>query len=330
MKPKISIAMATYNGAKYIGAQLQSIAEQTMQPDELVITDDGSCDATLEIIRRFAATVPFAVTWSQNYQKLGYGGNFNAALLKTTGNLIFLSDQDDVWFPDKIRRMFLLAEAKKEALLLMNDAALTDADLNETGLTKLGQIHSAGFKEHRFVMGCCAAIRRELLDLCLPIPAAYPAHDDWIVGIADGLGCKHVTTDVLQYYRRHGNNESQGIINQTTRVTRWHVLISDFRHYINQTSMESVNTNNVESISSQQLLLRWTRTTITHTSEPLANQVKCYHDKLKRKVIALDRRGSIKKLRFLQRLIAALCLWRTGGYQEFSGFQTAVRDILLP
>jgi len=159
---KISIAMATYNGARYLKAQLQSFIDQTRQPDELIITDDCSTDEIETIVRDFAQTAPFKVLFSRNEQNLGYCGNFNAALMKTTGGLVFLSDQDDVWFPEKIEHMIGVAERHPEALVMMNDAALTDEALNEVGLTKMGQIRSAGISMDGFVMGCCCGIQREL------------------------------------------------------------------------------------------------------------------------------------------------------------------------
>jgi len=141
---KISIAMATYNGAQYLEAQLQSFVDQTRPPDELIITDDCSTDGTADIVYEFAKTAPFEVVFCRNEKNLGYCGNFNAALMQTTGDLVFLSDQDDVWFPEKIAYIAEVAERNPEMLVVMNDAALTDGGLNEVGLTKIGQIRSAG------------------------------------------------------------------------------------------------------------------------------------------------------------------------------------------
>ena len=120
---KISIAMATYNGARYLRAQLQSFVDQTRQPDELIIKDDCSTDGTETIVREFGKTAPFKVEFHRNQQNLGYCGNFNAALMRATGDLVFLSDQDDVWFPEKIEHMIGVAERHPEALVVMNDAA---------------------------------------------------------------------------------------------------------------------------------------------------------------------------------------------------------------
>lgn len=219
---RLSIAMATYNGGQYLKAQLQSFLDQTRQPDELIITDDCSTDETEAIVKEFSKSAPFTVKFFRNEKNLGYCGNFNAALMKTTGDLVFLSDQDDVWFPEKIEYMLSIAELRPEALVLMNNAALTDGNLNEVGLTKIGQIRSAGLPMTTFVMGCCCAVRRELLDFCMPIAEGFEGHDNWLVFFAAGLDAKIIDERALQYYRRHESNESQFIVNRTNKITKVH------------------------------------------------------------------------------------------------------------
>ena len=93
----LSIALATYNGAVYLKEQLESIAAQTRTPDELVISDDQSTDDTLRVIEEFAATAGFPVRLSVNEANLGIAKNFEKAISLCRGDLIFLSDQDDVW-----------------------------------------------------------------------------------------------------------------------------------------------------------------------------------------------------------------------------------------
>lgn len=219
---KISIAMATYNGEQYILEQLESIANQTLLPFEVVITDDQSTDKTIEIIQDFAKTAKFIVKAYKNQARLGYCGNFNAALLKTEGDYVFLCDQDDVWFPDKLEVMVEKAKQYPEIFVLMNDAELTLGDLTPVGLTKVGQIKSLGLSMDSFVMGCCCLIKRDFLDICLPIPPESKAHDNWIVSLADALKGKMIIPQVLQYYRRHEDNTSGFIANRTTKVNRFH------------------------------------------------------------------------------------------------------------
>lgn len=328
---KISIALATYNGASYLQAQLDSFLAQTRLPDELVITDDCSTDETLEIIQHFAATAPFPVIWSQNERNLGYSGNFNAALMQTTGDLIFLSDQDDVWFPHKIERIMEIVAADTHSLVFINDAALTDAKLNTVGLTKLGQIHSAGLKESSFVMGCCAAVKRDLLNLCLPVPSDYPAHDGWIVRIAEGMGRKRIVKEVLQYYRRHEHNESQFIVNRTSRVTRLHVVLLDLKQGMSRnlgTSNPSHRHTNSPRFP-QAVMLEWVRSAAMDTYNFYAYDLKRFSEHLEVDVTVRKKRNAIRQLAFPRRLVQALLFWRSGGYVTFSGIKTMIRDIIL-
>jgi glycosyltransferase involved in cell wall biosynthesis len=99
---RMSIAMATYNGAKYIQEQLKSLSEQTILPYELVVCDDGSTDDTLTIVRKYAKSAPFAVRVFQNEENLHYTGNFMKAASLCNGDAIAFCDQDDIWDSRKI------------------------------------------------------------------------------------------------------------------------------------------------------------------------------------------------------------------------------------
>lgn len=324
---KISIAMATYNGGKYLREQLDSFLAQTRLPDELVITDDCSTDDTLAIIEAFAATAPFEVRWERNEQNLGYTGNFNKALMKAAGDLVFLSDQDDVWFPEKLERMERYALDDPEALVVMNDAALTDGDLNDTGLTKLGQIVCAGMTDSSFVMGCCAAVRRELLDLCLPIPAGYKGHDNWIVKMAEGVGRKRVFADVLQWYRRHNENESQFIANRTTKVTRLTVfrlrLVRLLRGWAQQEQALAV------SLEQMRAFLDGVRCARDRSALPLTDEFDAFLGRLEERLSAAEARQAVRAKPRATRLPAVVALWRRGAYGASSGVKTAVLDLLV-
>jgi len=322
---KISIAMATYNGAQYIKEQLQSFVAQTRQPDELIITDDCSTDHTEAIVNEFAKIAPFYVEFHRNEKNLGYCGNFNEALLRTTGDLVFLSDQDDVWFPNKLEHMSSLAERNPEVLVLMNDAALTDGELNEVGLTKIGQIRSAGFGMEKFVMGCCCAIRRELLNLCIPIPVGVAGHDNWLVAFSEGLDAKIVEDIPLQYYRRHESNESQFIVNSTTKVTRLHSFLSILK-----------NMRNSDAIA-QALASRDQLQYITHGIErakKIANSSRQYALNnfslaTQARLNVIEMRLEIRNKKMASRALAALRLYKNSGYEEASGIKSLVKDIFF-
>lgn len=248
---KISIALATYNGEKYLSDQLNSFLYQTRLPDELVISDDGSSDKTLNILEEFQERAPFPVLIFRNMSERGYANNFSSALSRCSGDLVFLSDQDDVWFSDKIDYVEKLAESNPESMLFMNDAQIADATLNPLPFTKLGQINALGLDVDVFVMGCCCAVRRNLLNVCMPIPVGYRSHDDWIVFFAQGLKVKLTSNKVLQYYRRHGKNESKSIANSTSPLNR----LSLWRHRFEKFSNAIMNRNDLNELKNERMLM---------------------------------------------------------------------------
>ena len=161
--PTVSVALATYNGGAYLAEQLQSMAAQTVPIDELIVGDDGSTDATLEVLREFAATAPFPVRIEINAHNLGYGENFCRIIGRCSGKYIFLSDQDDRWHPDKVERC-LGTFGKTGALAIVHDAALADAQLVPTGHTMMGQAKALNADAlDGLFYGCCMAIDRFLV-----------------------------------------------------------------------------------------------------------------------------------------------------------------------
>ena len=327
---KVSIAMATYNGARYLQEQLDSFIAQTRQPDELVVNDDCSTDATIEILEAFASSAPFNVFVHRNDRNYGYCGNFNHALLRCSGDLVFLSDQDDVWFAEKIERLVESTVEHPEVLVVMNDAALTHGDLSETGLTKLGQIKSAGLKPASFVMGCCAAVKRDLLDLCLPIPDEFPAHDGWIVGIADGMGRKWVSAEVLQLYRRHGDNTSQFIANRTSRVTKWDVAVSKLKNQMMRLlgKKKDEDRSKANGNSPAALILEWAQDTLNSTPGAYEQDLRRLIQRMTDQGNALERRDTIRSSPLPHRLRGVMAASRDGTYRAFSGWKSALRDLV--
>ena len=146
---KLSIAMATYNGSAFLAEQLQSFVDQSRLPDEIVICDDQSTDETLPILRAFAQSAPFSVTIHVNRERLGPTLNFDRALAMTSGELVFLSDQDDVWFREKLASVEADADARPGKACFINDAVLVDSALQPAGATKMAQIRRAGLPERQ-------------------------------------------------------------------------------------------------------------------------------------------------------------------------------------
>lgn len=320
---RLSIAMATYNGERFLQEQLESFVGQTRRPDELVVSDDGSTDATRKILEAFREHAPFDVILRFNDRNLGYTGNFDRALRMATGDLVFLSDQDDVWFPEKIEVMSAAAEAM-DALVLMNDALLTDAQLGASGFTKLGQIRSAGLQDSAFVMGCCAAVRRDLLRLVLPVDEDYPSHDSWIVHIAEGMGRKHIHEQVLQYYRRHGENASEFFVNRLTRATPLTAVVETIR----TTRARGGRAALEQPLRDQRTLLRGVRRAIGRASGREAEDLRRYEQALETRSRHFEQRNALRQMPRPYRLPKILRLAADGGYAHWKGLRSMSRDLL--
>ena len=189
----ISVAMCTYNGEKYLQEQLDSIASQGLPPDELVICDDGSTDATAEIVNAFAATAEFPVRFIQNDQNLGSTKNFEKAIGLCNGELIALSDQDDVWNPQKLARLSTLLVADPTAGGAFSDAELIDQNSRLTGTRLWAKVNFSPEKSygdiegeltktlltHDVVTGATLMFRANLRSTFVPIEPAW-VHDGWI------------------------------------------------------------------------------------------------------------------------------------------------------
>lgn len=216
---KISVALCTYNGARFILEQLQSIASQTLLPDEVIISDDGSSDGTIEIVEQFSTRAPFKLQFFKNSSRLGVTKNFERAISLCSGDIVFLCDQDDVWLPQKIATMVPLFLANEKVGLVFSNAFITDSQLNRLGhtvwdtfrLDKKGQMtlrsdRATSFLIRRNVItGATAAFRLTLRDKVLPIPDAW-MHDEWIAIIASTISHIEPVDMPLIMYRQHDKN----------------------------------------------------------------------------------------------------------------------------
>jgi glycosyltransferase involved in cell wall biosynthesis len=318
--PKISIAMATYNGANYLQEQLDSFTRQTRLPDELIVTDDGSTDDTVELLEAFRTIVPFAVRIYRNEVRLGFAKNFEKALSLCSGDIVFLSDQDDVWFPDKIERV-VTAFVDKGTSLVINDQVLTDGALNPTSFTKLGNIESLGFSEREFITGCCTAVRSNLLSIILPIPAEMYTHDGWIHKICRILEVRKVIRTPLQYYRRHGGNASQWTASQPKRLSQRDVV----KEYGLQSAVAGWEAGIWKlRVCSQRLEDRKESLEAIGLSEAARTGMAA----LERGIQAHQRRIAMMSIPRLPRSKDVLSFWLGGHYDQFSGWKSAVKDLV--
>lgn len=205
----ISVAMATYNGEKYIKEQINSILKNLNQNDELVISDDGSKDATLNIISNFNDNRIKVINGPQK----GVIKNFENAIKNCKGKYIFLADQDDLWLDNKVEKVLETFEQRK-CKAIVHDAIVVNGDMTkvimpsyfENRKTKKGKI--INFLKPSY-LGCCMAISSDLLNAVFPFPDEVEMHDRWIGSIYDTFDKVEFLNIPLIKYRRHENNVSQ-------------------------------------------------------------------------------------------------------------------------
>jgi len=201
--------MATYNGGKFIFHQIESILAQLSIDDELIISDDGSTDDTITIAKSFNDP---RVKFFLNGRRRGPVGNFENALSKASGDIIFLADQDDKWLENKIRKHLKL---HAEYDLVISDARIVN---------EFGEIIGNSFFEERgskpglinnlvknSYHGCCMSFNRKILNQALPFPPNIHMHDWWIGLVAELKGKTHFCSDRLINYVRHQGNASPEI-----------------------------------------------------------------------------------------------------------------------
>ena len=223
----LSVALCTHNGGQYLEQQLLSILNQSVPPQQIVVSDDASTDDTLGVLDRVMAawrvdhpTVAVELIVLRNDRALGVTANFEQALAACSGDLVLLSDQDDVWLPDRLRRMLAEFTARPTLQLLHADARLVDAEGEPLGLTLLdtlgisvadrAAVHSGravdALLRRNIVTGATMMVRRDLVQAARPFPAEW-VHDEWLAMVAAATGLVDLLEEPLTDYRQHGANQ---------------------------------------------------------------------------------------------------------------------------
>lgn len=224
---KLSVAICTFNGGRYLREQLESIAAQTRGPDELIICDDRSTDDTVRIVESFAAGAPFPVRLSTNEQNLGSTKNFERAITLCEGDVIFLSDQDDVWHPRKVQRFEAEFVSRANVAMVFSDGEVVDENLRPLGhrvwaLIRFGERERTRFArgdafkvllDHNVVTGAAMAFRSKFKNLILPIPGDLThdgvavLHDWWAALMIAAVADAAFIDEPLFQYRQHGQQQ---------------------------------------------------------------------------------------------------------------------------
>ena len=224
-----SVAMTAYQGMPYIGVQLESILLQLREDDELVISDNGSTDGTLEYLQA-QAIKDARIQIFTFADARGVIPNLQNALMHCRGEIIFLSDQDDIWKAGKLDRISELFESDKELLAVQGDAELIDSNGNVTDksffeLRKCGPGVIKNFTKNTW-QGCSMAFRRSLLTIVLPFPKTIPMHDMWIGILAELTGKVRFLPEIFISYRRHDDNQTKMKPAGWNKVILWRLCLA--------------------------------------------------------------------------------------------------------
>ena len=202
--------MAVYNGAAFLKTQVESILSQLQDEDELIVVDDASRDDSMRILQEMNDP---RVHVHRNETNLGVLATFERALSLAAGDILFLSDQDDVWLGAKVAKVLEVFVSDPGATMVVTDALVIDEQgrtLNPSFFSARGDF-SAGFLrnfiKNKYV-GCTLSFRRKMLRRFLPIPPDVPMHDVWFGLLNDIYGSTRYIDEPLIAYRRHRRNAS--------------------------------------------------------------------------------------------------------------------------
>lgn len=251
---KISVALCTFNGEKYLSEQLESILRQDRSVDEVIICDDGSTDKTVAIIKQALCSNPSIIHYFQNETGLGSVKNFEKAIATCTGDIIFLADQDDVWLPEKVKKLCNIFENDPSVKLVFTNGALIDENgisLHQTlwerwgfdtAIQKAWIDNKTAFEDlknnHNRITGATVAFRSELKEFMFPfdLPHLY-YHDAWLGLLAAGSNGLRYINDTLINYRVHAAQQvgvGNGKAISETLITKSHISYQKFHRAIDK------------------------------------------------------------------------------------------------
>ncbi len=231
---KTSVVMATYNGAEYLPEQLDSLRDQSMQIEEVIICDDCSKDDTVSMIRDYIQKNNLGERWKliENESNLGYADNFHKAMSLASGEYIFFSDQDDIWCTDKIEEMVRVMEENPKIQLLCTDYEPFSSAENAptvpqkimrkmTGDGSVEEIVLNRRNIHIASLGCDMCIRKSFRDRIEPFWVKGWAHDDYVWKMSQCVGGCFTYHKPLIKRRLHANNVSMRKMHQKDKRVKF-------------------------------------------------------------------------------------------------------------
>ncbi|MBC7746122.1 MAG: glycosyltransferase family 2 protein [Flavobacterium sp.] len=222
----VSVVMCVYNGERFIRKQIESILAQTYKDLELLILDDCSTDSSVKIINSYLDGDK-RIKLIQNQQNIGFNKNFEKGFQLCIGDLIAVSDQDDIWLPEKIGR---LVESLADNLLIYSNSSKIDEHgtmLQSNLNTTIHHVDLPGFKsflDDNFITGHTCLFKKELLNYVLPFPENLFFYDWWLGFVASYVGRVKYLDEILTKYRVHSQSAYQKLTKQQKKNKTWAIL----------------------------------------------------------------------------------------------------------
>lgn len=271
---KISVALCTYNGEKFIRKQINSILDQNLEVNEIIVCDDCSTDATWTILEEYKKNSPNIFQIYKNEVNIKSNKNFEKAIALCTGDYIFLSDQDDIWRMDKVEKTLISFKQNPTAEAVFSNASLIDDADNpilastsiwdsflfyESKMTKPVDLFEFLIANGNFVTGATLCIKKEVKDYCFPfITSNLFLHDEWLALLLSKRKKLSYTTDKLLFYRLH-DEQQLGVGNK-----------------------EKITNTNKKSIKEQEIIMKLRQAKSFDDFKFLTNRYYEQYDRLKK------------------------------------------------
>ena len=230
----ISVALCTYNGEKFIDQQIDSILNQTLKVDEIIVCDDGSSDRTIEILNQYSKNNPNLFKIYQNEQNLKSVKNFEKAIQLCSGDIIFLSDQDDIWVNEKVEHYISYFDKNPNIKVLasngycINEKSEVEEKYSIWDVPQFLREKKVSFTYYKLITyisniatGASMAFKKEIIKEILPFPILKGFHhDEWIAIIASKKNTFELLNEKYFYYRIHSNQQVGGVFFDKTKQTK--------------------------------------------------------------------------------------------------------------
>ncbi|MDQ0895420.1 glycosyltransferase family 2 protein [Agromyces ramosus] len=321
--PRVSVALCTHNGDRYLAEQMRSIFAQSVAPQEIIVSDDASSDSTVALVEQLRSeAAPIEVRLLRNSAPLGVTANFERAIAAASGDFVALCDQDDVWHPQKLERMLRTFASSPGLLLVHTDARIVDeggrpsgASLFETlrvSATERARVHAGDaisvLLRRNIVTGATTVLRRELATRAMPFPGAW-VHDEWLAIVAAATGRIDLLEELLIDYRQHGGNQ----IGASTLTGRGRIG-----------RLSAPRTERNARLLARAVALAERMTQLEPA--PTEAAIRGAED-----VLAHERARSALPSSRVRRIAPVVREWRTGRYSTCGlGLQDVVRDLVQP